>query len=85
MGRRSRSVDVDSAWRLGVGRQDPALDSGRVWARHRLDLIVNRAPPDGAVVPAHPHPHEERGSTGEHPPPAANTVRAAQDTLLLTN
>ncbi|WP_319455025.1 MULTISPECIES: hypothetical protein [unclassified Mycobacterium] len=33
-----------------------------------------------------PTPHEERGSTGEHPPPAANTVRAAQeDSLLLSN
>ena len=39
----------------------------------------------GAVVPAHPHHHQGRGSTGEHPPPAAKTGRAAQDTLLRTN
>jgi hypothetical protein len=67
-------------------RQDPAPDSGRVRAHHRPDPTTNRAPHhDGAVVPAHPHPHEERGSTGEHPPPAANTVRAAQDPLLISN
>jgi hypothetical protein len=58
MGRGPRSVDVASAWRSGVGRQDPAPDSGRVWAHHRPGPI----------------------STGQHPPPAANTVRAAQDT-----
>jgi hypothetical protein len=42
-------------------------------------------PYDGAAVPAHPHPHDACGSTGRHPPPAVNTVRAAQDSLLLTN
>ena len=42
--------------------------------------------PDGAAVPAHRHAHHEAcRSTGKHPPPAANTVRAAQDSLLLTN
>ena len=43
---------------------------------------------DGAVVPAHRHAHnddEACRSTGQHPPPAANTVRAAQDSLLLSN
>ncbi|MUL61140.1 hypothetical protein B5P44_00900 [Mycobacterium sp. CBMA 213] len=39
----------------------------------------------GAVVPAHPHTIKVCGSTGQHPPPAANTVRAAQDSLLITN
>ncbi|MDT5255730.1 MAG: hypothetical protein QOD10_810, partial [Mycobacterium sp.] len=38
---------------------------------------------DGTAVPAHPHPDQGCGSTGQHPPPAANTVRAAQDPLLL--
>jgi IS605 OrfB family transposase len=38
---------------------------------------------DGTVVPAHPHPDQGCGSTGQHPPPAANTVRAAKDPLLL--
>jgi IS605 OrfB family transposase len=32
-----------------------------------------------------PHPHDGCRSTGKHPPPAANTVRAAQDSLLLTH
>ena len=40
----------------------------------------------GTAVPAHRHAHHEAcRSTGEHPPAAANTVRAAQDSLLLTN
>ena len=40
----------------------------------------------GAAAPAHRHAHHEASrSTGKHPPPAANTVRAAQDSLLLTN
>jgi hypothetical protein len=80
--------------RRGLGlairrRQDPAPDSGRVRAPHRLDPSINRAPHhDGAVVPAHRHAHhddEACRSTGQHPPPAANTVRTAQDTLLLSN
>jgi hypothetical protein len=40
----------------------------------------------GTAVPAHRHTHHEAcRSTGQHPPTAANTVRAAQDSLLLTN
>jgi hypothetical protein len=42
----------------------------------------------GTAVPAHRQAHHEAcRSTGEHPPAAANTVRAAtkQDSLLLTN
>jgi hypothetical protein len=35
--------------------------------------------------PPRPHDHEARRSTRQHPPPAANTVRAAQDSLPLTN
>jgi hypothetical protein len=55
---------------------------------HRPDLTSHRAPHDGAVVLAHRHAHhddEACRSTREHPPSAANTVRAAQDSLLLTN
>jgi IS605 OrfB family transposase len=37
---------------------------------HRTTLV-------GKEVPAHRHAHDARRSTGEHPPPAANTVRAA--------
>jgi hypothetical protein len=59
-----------------------------VWAHHRPDLTINRAPHhDGAVVPADGHADnddEACRSTRQHPPPAANTVRAAQDLLLLT-
>src|ERR1700737_4910732 len=86
--RRPRSVDVASDWRSGDGWQDPATDSGRLWAHHRPGLTISRAPHhDGAAVPAHRHVHQHEAcrSTGKHPPPAANTVRAAQDTLLLTN
>ena len=87
MGRRPRSADVVSDWRSGVGRQDPATDSGPLWAHHRPDLTVTRAPHmAGAAVPAHRHTHHEAcRSAGKHPPGAANTVRAAQDPLLLTN
>lgn len=47
--------------------------------------MVNRVTVAGAAVPAHRHTHYEAcRSTGEHPPAAANTVRAAQDSLLLT-
>jgi hypothetical protein len=59
-----------------------------VRALHRPDLTSHRAPHDGAVVLAHRHAHhddEACRSTREHPPSAANTVRAAQDPLLLTN
>jgi Transposase, Mutator family len=88
-GRRPRSADVASAWRSGDGRQDPAPNSGCVRALHRPGRKSRRAPHhDGAVVLAHRHAHNDDQacrSTGEHPPPAANTVRAAQDSLLLTN
>jgi hypothetical protein len=83
-----RSADVDSASRSGVGRQDPAPNSGCVRALHRSDLTSRRAPHDGAAVLAHRHAHNDDKayrSTREHPPPAANTVRAAQDSPLLTN
>ena len=86
--RRPRSADVDLDWRSGVGRQDPAPNSGCVRALHRPDLTSHRAPHDGAAVLAHRHAHhddEACRSTREHPPSAANTVRAAQDSLLLTN
>ena len=87
MPRRPRSADVASDWRSGGGRQDPAADSGPLWAHHRPGPNISRAPHnDGAAVPAHRHAHHEASrSTGKHPPPAANTVRAAQDSLLLTN
>ena len=84
--RRPRSADVASAWRSGDGRQDPATDRGPLWALHRPGPIINRTALAGATVPAHRHAHTEAcRSTGEHPPAAANTVRAAQDSLLLTN
>jgi hypothetical protein len=53
----------------------------------RPRLTVPRATVAGAAVPVHRHAHEAYRSTGQHPPPAANTVRAAaeQDSLLLTN
>ncbi len=38
----------------------------------------------GEFLGSHTH-HEACRSTGKHPPAAANTVRAAQDSLLLTN
>jgi len=42
--------------------------------------IVNRTTLAGTAVPAHRHAHQEAyRSTGEHPPPAANTVRAATE------
>ena len=86
-GRRSRSADVVLAWRSGDGRQGPAADSGPLRAHHRPGLTISRAPHhDGAAVPAHRHAHHEAcRSPGKHPPPAANTVRAAQDSLLLSN
>ncbi|HEX2402911.1 MAG TPA: hypothetical protein VHJ79_23460, partial [Mycobacterium sp.] len=85
--RPQRSADVDSAWRSGVGRQDPAPDSGRVWAPHRPGPILAAATVAGVAVPAHRHTHHHEAcrSTGKHPPPVAKTVRAAQDSLLLSN
>jgi IS605 OrfB family transposase len=81
--------------RRGLGkaiRRRPAgprtRDSGRVRALHRPDLTSHRQPYGSATVPAHQVTHnddEAPRSTGKHPPPAANTVRAAQDSLLLTN
>ena len=87
MPRRPRSGDVASDWRSGDGRQDPATDSGPLRALHRPGPTISRAPHnDGAAVAAHRHAHQEAcRSTAKHPPPAANTVRAAQDSLLLTN
>jgi hypothetical protein len=83
---RPRSADVASDWRSGDGRQDPAPDSGPLGAHHRPGPTVTAAMVAGATVPAHRHTcHEVSRFTGKHPPPAANTVRAAQDTLLLTN
>jgi hypothetical protein len=56
----------------------PATDSGPLRAHHRPGPTTNRAPHTaGAAVLAHPHPHDGYGSTRKHPPPAANTVRAA--------
>ena len=86
MARRPRSGDVASDWRSGGGRQDPAPDSGPLRSRHRPGPNISRAHNGGAAAPAHRHAHHEASrSTGKHPPPAANTVRAAQDSLLLTN
>ena len=79
-------ADVASDWRSGDGRQDPAPDSGPLRAHHRPGPTVTAATVAGATVPAHRHTHHEISRfTGKHPPPVAKTVRAAQDTLLLTN
>ena len=84
--RRPRSADVASDWRSGDGRQDPAADSGLPRTHHRPGPIVTAATVAGAAVPADRHTHHEACRfPGKHPPPAANTVRAAQDSLLLTN
>jgi hypothetical protein len=84
--RRPRSADVASDWRSGDGRQNPATDRGPLRAHHRPGPIATAATVAGTAVPAHPHAHHHAcRSTGQHPPPAANTVRAAQDKLLLTN
>jgi hypothetical protein len=81
--------------RRGLGqaiRRRPAgprtRDRGRVRALHRPDLTTHRAHTVMRSAPAHRHAHnddEACRSTGQHPPPAANTVRAAQDSLLITN
>src|SRR4029077_201107 len=85
-GPRPRSADVASAWRSGDCRQDPAPDSGPARAHHRSAPTTDPTTVAGAAVPAHRHTHHQAyRSTGEHPPAAANTVRAAQDSLLLTN
>ncbi len=64
----------------------PAPDSGPLRAHHRPGPITTRAPHAGAVVPTHRHTHlEVWRSTGQHPPAATNTVRPAQDSLLLSN
>ena len=80
-------ADVALDWRSGVGRQDPATDSGPLRALHWPGPTTSRSPQnDGAAVPVHRHAHHEAcRSTGKHPPPAANTVRVAQDSLLLNN
>jgi hypothetical protein len=83
IGRRGLDVAIR---RRPVGPR--TADSGPLRALHRPGPTLTREPHhDGATAPAHP-PHTMRnGSTGKHPPPAANTVRAAteQNTLLLTN
>jgi hypothetical protein len=58
-----------------------------VRALHRPDLTGHRAPHGSAKVLAHRHAHNDDETcrpTREHPPLAANTFRAAQDSLLLT-
>jgi hypothetical protein len=65
--RRRRSADAVSAWRSGVGRKDPAPDSGPLRVLHRPGPMTIREPHhDGAVVPAHPHTPQVCGSTGKH-------------------
>jgi hypothetical protein len=56
-------------------------------ARHRPGPIANPTALAGTAVPAHRYAHDAHRSTGEHPPAAANTVRAAteQHSLLLTH
>jgi IS605 OrfB family transposase len=64
----------------------PRTDSGPLRAHHRPGPITTRASHAGAVVLAHRQTHPEAcRSTRQHPPAAANTVRAAQDSLLLSN
>ena len=72
MPRRPRSGDVASVWPSGVGRQDPAPDSGPPRALHRPGPITSRTPHhDGAAVPAHRHAHLESRRAG----PPDNTHR----------
>ena len=81
--------------RRGLGmaiRRRPAgprtRDRGRVRALHRPDLTTRRVHTVMRSAPTHRHAHhddEACRSVGQHPPPAANTVRAAQDSLLITN
>ena len=73
MPRRPRSADVALDWRSGGGRQDPAADSGPLWARHRPGPNISRAPHhDGAAVPATDTP------TTKHPGPPENTTTSSQ-------
>jgi IS605 OrfB family transposase len=75
--------------RRGLGlaiRRRPVADSGPLRAHHRPGPIITAVTVAGTAVPAHRPTHQEvRRSTGKHPPPAANTVRAAQDPLLLSS
>src|ERR1700704_5013873 len=66
---------------------DPATDRGPLRAHHRPGPIANPTTKAGTAVPAHRYAHDAHRSPGEHPPPAANTVRAAteQHSLLLTH
>jgi hypothetical protein len=84
---RPRSADVVSDWRLGDGRQDPASDSGLYRAHHRTGLTVTTTTVGRHGSSGPPAARDATRSTGEHPPAAAKTVRAAteQNSLLLTN
>jgi hypothetical protein len=77
---------VVSNWRSGNGWQDPAPDSGPWRALHRpgLSFTVTTVGRHGSSGP--PAAHDAYRFTGEHPPAAAKTVRAAtqQNSLLLS-
>ena len=78
--------------RRGLGyaiRRRPAgprtADRGPLRAHHRPGPTATRTTMAGTAAPAHRRAPEVHRSTGKHPPAAATTVRAAQDSLLLTN
>ena len=63
----------------------PRTGQRTVRAHHRLAPSTGTMVA-GTAVPAHRHAHHEAyRSTGQHPPAAVNTVRAAQDSILVTN
>jgi hypothetical protein len=64
-----------------------AVDSQQWQVHHRPGPKANQTTVAGTAVPAHLCAHDAHRSPGEHPPPAANTVRTAtkQNSLLLTH
>ena len=81
-GFRSRLTAMAARRGIGVIGVDAAHTSK--WGAQHWRTPLQQQTSD--AVPAHRHTHREAcRSTGEHPPTAANTVRAAQESLLLTN
>jgi hypothetical protein len=64
-------------------RQRTSVGTPSARPDHQPSTTPRRCRSSGS--PPRPSRHEACRSTGQHPPPAANTVRAAQDTVLLSN